>query len=186
MEKFFDFIVKYKAVVIAGVVILFVAMIAALGMMIYNSTLRIDETEIAGVYGMNSRNNTKITFDNVTADAVIKAVNGMKYDGTDNGLSAKYKTYVCIEMIDGTKYHIKYCDSSSVYISQGAARIGRYVNTDNSEAMSDILAITSALEEKYGPNSESVSSDATSSTVSDSVSSATENTDLSAVNSVEQ
>ncbi len=192
MEKIIDFVVKYKALIVGVVVILFIAMIASLGLMIYNSTLRIDQTEIAGVYGMNGKRNTKITFDDATTDAVLKAVEGMKYDGADKGDSARYQTYVCIEMTDGTKYQIKYCDASSVYI-YGAARVGRYVNTSDADAMADILAIVKALEKKNGANTESTSSGAASSGAASSgafesgVSSVAEGASQNvSVNSVEQ
>ncbi len=180
MQKAIEFIIKYKAVLIGIVVILFIAMIASLGMMIYNSTLRIDETEIVGVYGMNGKRNTKITFDDATTDAVLAAVKGMKYDGADRGVSNSYETYVCIEMEDGTKYSIKYCDSTSVYISTGAARIGRYVNKEDTKAMSDILAITKALEKRNSSNAVNSSSSGAASSVE-----ASSNVS-SAVNSVEQ
>ncbi len=181
MEKIIDFIIKYKAVVIGIVVILFVAMFASLGVMIYGNTLRIDDTEIAGVFGMNGKNQTKIVFDDATTDAVLAAIKGMVYDGADKGKSSNYETYVCIEMTDGTKYSIKYCDAQSVYISGGNARTGKYVNKRDEKAMSDIIAITTALESKNGSGA-----DKTSSTASGSTQSAASSAASSAVNSVEQ
>ncbi len=170
MEKIVDFVIKYKAVLIGIVVVLFLAMIASLGFMIYNQSLHIDPDKIAGVYGMNGKRNTKITFDNTTTEAVLAAVDGMKYDGSDKGKSGSYETYVCIEMIDGTEYRIKYCDSTGVYVTGGSARDGKYVNADR-DSMADIIAITSTLEKKNGKDAESTSDNTSSVNQSASVNS---------------
>lgn len=151
MEKIVDFIVKYRILLISIVAVMLFAMIGSLAFLVYNSTLHIDTEQVSGVYGMNGVRNTKIIFDDETVEAVLNSVKDMKYDGTDKGVSGSYQTYVCIEMTNGKQYHIKYCDSTGVYISKGAARIGRYTCTD------DILKITYALERKNGANADSQS-----------------------------
>ena len=182
MEKMIDFFIKYKLVVFGIVIIMFVAMIASLCVLIYNQSLHIDRDDIAGVYGMNGKHNTKITFDDTTYDAVLEAIDGMKYDSGKKGTSSSYETYVCIEMVDGTKYRIKYCDTSTVYISDGDARVGSYINKSNSEAMSNIIKILKALEDNHGSGTNS-NTDITSSTTS---SSTVNSNQTASANSVEQ
>ncbi len=150
MEKIFNFIIKYKAVLIGAVAVLLVAMLLSLALLVYNSTLRINSDEIVGVYGMNGSAGLKIPFDDQTVDAVLNAVTGMKYQGNDESEALGKNTYVCIEMSNGDKYIIKYCGSSAVYVSQGAARKGNYANHDNPDGMENIIAILYSLENKYG------------------------------------
>ncbi len=187
MEKAIDFLIKYWYVFVAVVAVLVIAMIASLGVMIYGQSLHVDVDEIDGVYGMNGKRNTKITFDNTTTEAVIEVLDGMKYQGSEKGSSSSYETYVCVKMVNGDEYRIKYCDDGNVYITGGSARSGRYINSKNDEAMSNIIKIVKALERNNGKDSESNSSAAGSAASSSAASTDSDSQSLTvSVNSVEQ